>query len=80
MLEMVESGLVPVANPSTVFLSERGGAADVSAAVTVAMEGSHPMLLEVQVANNATLAGRSIVATPPDHAFSNGVCFVCAFS
>jgi len=44
----VEGGLQPVLNPSTIFLSERDAAADVSAAVTAVMEGSHPMLLEVQ--------------------------------
>lgn len=48
---MVEGGLVAVASPSELFLSTRNEALPnaASAAVAVTMEGSRPILLEVQV-------------------------------
>ncbi|KAK3287850.1 hypothetical protein CYMTET_4657, partial [Cymbomonas tetramitiformis] len=49
VLEMVGAGLAPVQNPSAAFLTPQvKGEAAVSAAVTVSMEGSRPLLLEVQ--------------------------------
>ncbi len=47
IFEMKEDGLREVANPSELFLSERSGSAPGSA-VTAAMEGSRPLLVEVQ--------------------------------
>lgn len=47
VFRMVESGLSEVANPSEFFLSEREEGA-VGSAVTVIMEGTRPVLLEVQ--------------------------------
>jgi len=47
VFEMRESGLVQVANPSQVFLEERIGQATGSA-VAVTMEGTRPILVEVQ--------------------------------
>ncbi|MCL6632890.1 MAG: DNA repair protein RadA [Alicyclobacillus herbarius] len=47
IFDMKEDGLREVANPSELFLSERGHHAPGSA-VTAAMEGSRPLLVEVQ--------------------------------
>jgi DNA repair protein RadA/Sms len=47
VFEMQGQGLVEVLNPSAVFLAERGAAAPGSV-VTVAMEGTRPILQEIQ--------------------------------
>jgi DNA repair protein RadA/Sms len=47
VFEMSEEGLREVANPSAAFLSERGDAAPGSA-VTVTVEGTRPLLVEIQ--------------------------------
>ena len=47
VFEMQGGGLIEVANPSAVFLAERGTSAPGSV-VTVAMEGTRPILLEIQ--------------------------------
>lgn len=47
VFQMVESGLVEVANPSEFFLAEREDGA-VGSAVAVIMEGTRPVLLEIQ--------------------------------
>ena len=47
VFEMTNSGLVPVGNPSEMFLSERPENATGSV-VTVCMEGTRPILVEVQ--------------------------------
>lgn len=47
VFQMVESGLVEVANPSEFFLAEREEGA-VGSAVAVVMEGTRPVLIEVQ--------------------------------
>jgi DNA repair protein RadA/Sms len=58
VFSMTEHGLVPVGNPSALFLSAR--AADTSgSAVTALMEGSRPVLVEVQA-----LAAHSGFGTP----------------
>jgi DNA repair protein RadA/Sms len=44
---MLGEGLIEVANPSAVFLAERGASAPGSV-VTVAMEGTRPILQEIQ--------------------------------
>ena len=46
--EITEGGLAAVANPSALFLRDRALAPNASSAVTVAMEGTRPLLLEVQ--------------------------------
>jgi DNA repair protein RadA/Sms len=47
VFEMTEKGLVEVSNPSEIFLSQR--ASDISGSVVICiMEGSRPILLEVQ--------------------------------
>ncbi|HMQ02440.1 MAG TPA: DNA repair protein RadA [Pyrinomonadaceae bacterium] len=56
VFEMTNSGLVPVANPSELFLQERPAGASGSA-VTVCIEGTRPMLLEVQALVGANRAG-----------------------
>lgn len=47
VFEMVESGLIEVANPSEAFLSEHATGATGSA-VAVTMEGTRPILVEIQ--------------------------------
>lgn len=47
VFKMVESGMEEVANPSALFLSEREAGA-VGSSVAVTMEGTRPVLLEVQ--------------------------------
>ncbi|TAK21458.1 MAG: DNA repair protein RadA [Chloroflexota bacterium] len=47
VFEMRDDGLVEVANPSSAFISERAGDADGSA-IAVTLEGTRPILVEVQ--------------------------------
>ena len=56
VFEMTNSGLVPVGNPSELFLQERPEGATGSV-VTVCMEGTRPMLVEVQALVSATKFG-----------------------
>jgi len=56
IFEMTNSGLVPVANPSELFLQERPENATGSV-VTVCMEGTRPMLVEVQALVSGTKFG-----------------------
>ena len=56
VFEMTSTGLVPVANPSEVFLEERPDDATGSV-VTVCMEGTRPMLVEVQALVSGTKFG-----------------------
>jgi len=58
VFEMTGSGLAEVANPSALFLSERGQATPGSA-VFAGMEGSRPVLTEIQA-----LVAPSTLATP----------------
>ena len=58
VFEMQGQGLVEVANPSAVFLAERGSSAPGSV-VTVAMEGTRPILQEIQA-----LVSKSSLAMP----------------
>src|SRR5437588_214417 len=58
VFEMQESGLVEVSNPSAVFLAERSASA-AGSVVTVAIEGTRPILLEIQA-----LVSRSSLAMP----------------
>ncbi|MGE0355061.1 MAG: DNA repair protein RadA [Gemmatimonadales bacterium] len=58
VFSMSERGLIPVANPSALFLSARGVETSGSA-VTALMEGTRPVLVEVQA-----LAARSGFGTP----------------
>lgn len=59
VFEMTGSGLVPVGNPSELFLQERPEGATGSV-VTVCMEGTRPMLVEVQalVSDTRSASGR----------------------
>ncbi len=56
VFEMTNSGLVPVGNPSELFLQERPEGASGSV-VTVCMEGTRPMLVEVQALVAGTRSG-----------------------
>ena len=56
VFEMTGGGLVPVANPSALFLAERQAGAPGSAVVAT-MEGSRPMLVEVQALVSPTSFG-----------------------
>jgi DNA repair protein RadA/Sms len=56
VFEMKERGLIEVENPSLVFLSQRGGGAIGSVVVPV-LEGSRPLLVEIQALTNPTSFG-----------------------
>jgi DNA repair protein RadA/Sms len=56
VFEMKESGLAEVANPSQAFLSQRGPEAIGSAVVTT-LEGSRPLLVEIQALTTPTSFG-----------------------
>ena len=56
VFEMTEKGLVPVPNPSALFLAERPVGSPGSAVVAT-MEGSRPMLVEVQALVSPTSFG-----------------------
>ncbi len=56
IFEMTSAGLIPVGNPSEVFLQERPEGASGSV-VTVCMEGTRPMLVEVQALVTGTKFG-----------------------
>jgi DNA repair protein RadA/Sms len=56
VFEMTSAGLIPVGNPSEVFLQERPEGASGSV-VTVCMEGTRPMLVEVQALVTGTKFG-----------------------
>ena len=58
IFEMTNEGLKPVANPSEVFLQERPEGASGSV-VTVAMEGTRPMLVEIQALVSSTKFGNA---------------------
>jgi DNA repair protein RadA/Sms len=58
VFEMRESGLEPVANPSALFLADREAGIS-GAAVFAGMEGSRPVLVEIQA-----LVAQSSLATP----------------
>jgi len=68
VFEMKEKGLDEVANPSAVFLSERpAGAA--GSVVTASMEGTRPILVELQALASATNFGtprRTILGLDPN--------------
>jgi DNA repair protein RadA/Sms len=56
VFEMTNTGLVPVGNPSELFLQERPEGASGSV-VTVSMEGTRPMLVEIQALVSSTKFG-----------------------
>jgi len=56
VFEMKEQGLIEVDNPSQVFLSQRWGAA-IGSAVVPALEGSRPLLVEIQALTTPTSFG-----------------------
>lgn len=56
IFEMTAAGLIPVRNPSSIFLSE-SGATSPGSAVCCAMEGSRPILVELQALVVATQYG-----------------------
>jgi DNA repair protein RadA/Sms len=67
VFEMTEKGLIEVSNPSEIFLSQR--ASDISGSVVICvMEGSRPILLEVQALvspSNYGLPQRSATGIDP---------------
>jgi DNA repair protein RadA/Sms len=58
VFRMTQAGLEPVENPSSLFLAERHGAAS-GTAVTALMEGTRPLLVEIQA-----LAAKAGFGTP----------------
>jgi len=65
VFEMTEEGLMEVDNPSALFLSGRGAEA-VGSAVTATMEGSRPLLVEVQALTSPSFS-------PVPRRIANGV-------
>ncbi len=68
VFEMKDQGLDEVANPSAVFLSERPASAPGSA-VTASMEGTRPILIELQALASSTVFGtprRTILGLDPN--------------
>lgn len=63
VFEMRNEGMVDVANPSGLFLSERGAHGSSGAAVVVSMEGTRPLLVEVQALAATSSFGTPRVAT-----------------
>ncbi|MGF1445115.1 MAG: DNA repair protein RadA [Pikeienuella sp.] len=59
VFEMTGAGLVEVANPSALFLGERGDARVPGSAVFAGIEGTRPVLVEIQA-----LVARSALGTP----------------
>ncbi|MDA1080515.1 MAG: DNA repair protein RadA [Gemmatimonadetes bacterium] len=59
VFRMTEAGLVAVANPSELFLAHRGGPTASGSAVTALIEGTRPLLVEVQA-----LAAKAGFGTP----------------
>ncbi len=57
IFEMGASGLVEVKNPSRLFMSQRLEAA-IGAAIVPALEGSRPLLVEIQALTSATTFGQ----------------------
>jgi DNA repair protein RadA/Sms len=67
VFRMTAAGLAPVANPSELFLGERSGSASGSAVVAT-MEGTRPLLVEVQaLAAKAPYGAPQRVSTGIDH-------------
>ncbi len=56
IMEMTEKGLEELANPSEIFLQGRKKDA-IGSAITITLEGSRPLTLEVQALTNATIFG-----------------------
>ncbi len=56
VFEMKEQGLIEVDNPSQAFLSQRWGEA-IGSAVVATLEGSRPLLVEIQALTNPTSFG-----------------------
>jgi DNA repair protein RadA/Sms len=59
VFRMTEGGLLPVANPSELFMATRGSSPASGSAVTALIEGTRPLLVEVQA-----LAAKSGFGTP----------------
>jgi DNA repair protein RadA/Sms len=57
VFEMKEQGMVEVANPSLAFLSQRG-AATIGSAVVPVIEGSRPLLVEIQALTTLNAFGQ----------------------
>src|SRR5256885_9800910 len=56
VFEMTSTGLAPVANPSQVFLAERPADA-AGSVVTACMEGTRPVLVEIQALDSSSKYG-----------------------
>ena len=56
VFEMTETGLAEVANPSEAFLAERADK-PIGSCITATMEGTRPLLVEVQALTSATAFG-----------------------
>jgi DNA repair protein RadA/Sms len=57
VFEMKEQGMVEIANPSQIFLASHEGES-IGSAVVCTLEGSRPLLVEIQALTNATSFGQ----------------------
>jgi DNA repair protein RadA/Sms len=57
VFEMTGRGLMEVTNPSALFLGEREGAAPAGTSVLAALEGTRPLMVEIQALVVRTLFG-----------------------
>jgi len=62
VFEMQGEGMIEIPNPSAVFLNERGPRST-GAAVVISMEGTRPLLVEVQALTSTTAFGTPRVTT-----------------
>ncbi|KAK9846706.1 hypothetical protein WJX84_009428, partial [Apatococcus fuscideae] len=74
VFQMDDQGLHAVPNPSALFLSDRMNTPGVSAAVTVTMEGTRPLLAEIQaLCSPARIGGEGGGNQGPAGRYPNGV-------
>ncbi|BDA50962.1 DNA repair protein RadA [Coccomyxa sp. Obi] len=78
VFQMEESGLQAVANPSALFLSDRQMARNASSAVTVAMEGTRPLLMEVQALTSPVHQGQGPPLRMPNGIHRNRLSLIMA--
>ncbi|KAK9902071.1 hypothetical protein WJX75_003182 [Coccomyxa subellipsoidea] len=78
VFQMEISGLQAVANPSALFLSDRQMARNASSAVTVAMEGTRPLLMEVQALTSPVHQGQGPPLRMPNGIHRNRLSLIMA--
>jgi hypothetical protein len=74
VFQMGEGGLQAVPNPSASFLGDRAMGANAHSAVTVMLEGTRPLLLEVQALCSPVHQARSVLCYPSCDCTSHYYC------